>query len=174
MHTIDRTVGSHRSRDTPKGCRGRPQTDFLSFHGSIVLCDTQFVDTRVTAHFLIHIDADTYQISKEHDSEYAVPQFLPASIKAQRKHHCHRNNQDRPAFCHIGKISRVFQRMRRVDTEITATVCTQLLDRNNCGRRALGNHLFLSLECSHFHLSVKSHRRSLDNQYKAYNQGKRQ
>ena len=174
MHTIDRTIGSHRSRNTPKSCCTSSQTDFFAFHCTIILRNAQFINTRIPPHFLADINADAYQISKKHDSEYAISQFLPAGIKSQCKHHCHRDNQDGPAFRHIGKISRVFQRMRGVYTKITTTICTQLFNWNNRSRRTLGNHLLLTFKSRDFHLAVKSHRSPLENQDKTYNQRKRQ
>ena len=174
MHTIHRTIGSYGRYNTPqRGCSSS-QTYFLTFHRTIILCNSQLIDARITTHFLIDINTHTDQKSEKHYPINTVSQFLPTGIESQCKYHCHRNNQNRPAFCHVSKISRIFQWMRRVYTKITTTICTQLFDRNNRSRRTLRNHLFLAFHRSYLHLTVKSHRGSLENQDKTYNQRKRQ
>ena len=173
MHTIHRTIGSYGRYNTPqRGCSGS-QTHFLTFHRTIVLCNSQLIDARITPHFLTDINAHTDQKSEKHYSEYTVSQLLSAGIETQCKYHRHRDNQDRPTFYHVRKISRIFQWMRGVHAKISTAIRTQLFNRNNCGRRTLRNHLFLTFKSSDFHLTVKSHRSSLKNQDKTYNQRKR-
>ena len=173
MHTIHRAIGSYGRYNTPqRGCSGS-QTHFLTFHRTIILCNSQLIDARITTHFLIDINTHTDQKSEKHYPINTVSQFLPAGIESQCKYHCHRNNQNRPAFCHVSKISRIFQWMRRVYPKITTTIRTQLFNRDNCSCRSLRNHLLLTFHCGHFHLSIKSHWSSLKNQDKTYNQRKR-
>ena len=111
--------------------------NFLAFHRPIVLCNAHIVNARITVHLLINIDADTRQIGTEHYAVNTISQFHPFCIKTQRKNHSHRYNQDRPTFYDIGQVSRIFQRMRRIYAKVTATVRTQLLDRNDSCHRPL-------------------------------------
>ena len=137
VHTIHRTVGSDGGRNTPQGCCSRTKPYFFSLHRSAILRNTQFVNTRVTVHLLIDIDTDTRQIGKEHYTEYTISQFLTIGIETECENHCHRDDKDRPTFYHIRQIRRILQRMRRVYTEITAAIGTQLLDGHDGSRRAL-------------------------------------
>ena len=174
VHTIHRTIGSDGGRNAPQGCCSRTKPHFLSLHRSAILRNTQFVNTRVTVHLLINIDTDTRQIGKEHYTEYTISQFLTIGIETECENHGHRYNKDRPTFHHIGQIRRILQRMRRVYTEITATIGTQLFNRHNGCRRSLRNQLFLPFQRGHLHLAIESHWSALKNQDKAHNQGKRQ
>ena len=124
MHTIYRTVRSYRGNDAPQSSGTCAQTHFLAFHGTIVLSDTHGVDTRVTVHLLIYVDTYARQESEQHYAVNGITQFFTLDIETECESHSHRKNQDGPAFRHVGQISRVFQRMRRVTAEVTTTVRT--------------------------------------------------
>ena len=81
MHTIHRTIGSNSSHNAPKCCSSGTQTNFLTFHRTVILRNSQFIDTGISTHFLTDIDTDAYQESKEHHSENTISQFLSTSIK---------------------------------------------------------------------------------------------
>ena len=111
MHAIYRTVGSHRGSHTPQTGSYGPQTYFLAFHGSVILCNTHSINTWVTSHFCRYINTYANKECSQHDTINAVPQFPAVHIETKGKCHSHRQNQNRPAFYHIREIGRIFQRM---------------------------------------------------------------
>ena len=87
---------------------------------------------RISSHFLIDRDGYSDQVGEEHDAVNGPGQFAPFEVEAQREDHRHRQNQDRPAFEHVGEGVGVLQRMGRVDAEIAAAIGAELLDRYDC------------------------------------------
>ena len=170
MHAIYRSVGSHRGSHTPQTGGSGSQTYFLALHGSVILCNTHGIHARISFHLCRHVNTYPDEECGQHDTINTVSQSPALHIEAKGKYHGHRQNQDRATFHHIRKICRVFQRMRRVHPIISASVRTQLLNRNDSGSRPLRHMLCNPFERRYLHLSVESHRSALRYQYKAHYQ----
>ena len=72
-------IGTERHESRRIDNQLRP--NFLTFHRTVILRNSQLIDTGISPHFLTDIDTDAYQESKEHHSEDTISQFLSTSIK---------------------------------------------------------------------------------------------
>ena len=139
----------------------------------MLLSNTHIIDTGVATHLLRDVDNHTDKECSKHDSIYGITQFFTSDIKPKCKSHCHRNNKNRTAFKNIRQVCRVFKRVRRIDSEVTTTIRSQLFDRNNSCRRSLRNHLGLSFKGRNLHFTVKSHRSAFCYKYDTYDKRQR-
>ena len=173
VHRVDGTVRGDGRHHTPHGRGRRTDPNLLAFHRAEILRDAHFIDMGIAAHLLRNGYEYTDRKGDEHNAEDTSRQFLTSDIESETPRHGHRNDQNRPAFEHVGKGVGVLERMRGVGSEITAAVGSELLDRHDSRRRSLRDHLLVALEGGDRLLAVERHRRAVNNQQNTDQQRKR-
>ena len=92
----------------------------------------------------------------------------PLNHRAERPHHAHRNDGDRPRLHEVRQGRRILERVRRIGTEVATTVGSELFDGHLRRRDASGDGLLLSFERCRLGRACERHRRSLRNGNRSY------
>ena len=110
---------------------------------------------------------DACGIGQEHHAEDPCREPASARVEPEGEDHRHGQNQDRPAFEDVGEGVGVFERVRRVGSEVAAAVGSQLFDgHDGCGG-ALRDDLLGAFERRERLLAVEGHRRAVDDEQDA-------
>ena len=111
---------------------------------------------------------------QEHHAENPCREPASARVEPEGEDHRHGQNQDRPAFEDVGEGVGVFERVRRVGSEVAAAVGSQLFDgHDGCGG-ALRDDLLGAFERRERLLAVEGHRRAVDDEQDADGERQRQ
>lgn len=174
VHRVDRTVRRDGGRHAPHGRCGRADADLLALHRTELLRDAHAVDLPAAARLLPDGEDDACGIGQEHHAENPCREPASARVEPEGEDHRHGQNQDRPAFEDVGEGVGVFERVRRVGSEVAAAVGSQLFDgHDGCGG-ALRDDLFGAFERRERLLAVEGHRRAVDDEQDADGERQRQ
>ncbi|MCY1403166.1 hypothetical protein D9M71_183330 [compost metagenome] len=173
MHVVHRTIGGGGGGDGPEHTGGGAEAALLTFEWRGLL-DHRVVQVRVGLVLRPQRGGATNQKERQHAGNDRPTLAQVLDVVAEGEHQRHGDQDDRRQFEQVAPGGGVLERVRRVDTEETATVGAQLLDRNLARSRPQRDDLVGTLQGHRMGILCEGLRHALPHQEQGQQQAQGQ